>query len=279
MRVKCVKEANIPGGAQAVERALSILEFVAFAQTPVTVSEIAQSVGLHRNTAYRLARALLARDYLEVENGTYTLGPRLVVLSQAASRQNVLLRKSDPFLQEVCDAAGEVVNLGIRRGDEVFYLGRWETNEPRPGVYVRIGERAPLYTSALGKVLLAGMSPEARGQYYRRCPFTAFTAHTITNAEDLEQAIRAVQRTGFAEDLEELSDGVRCVAVPITVNGSVVAATSVSFPVVRYSAENRDRYLAWLRAAAAKIADVLASRDPGTGGGGPEPLFARTSDH
>ena len=254
-----MNESNMPGGAQAVERALSIVEYVASVETPVTVSEIAQHVGLNRNTAYRLTRTLEARDYLEVDNGAYTLGPRLVVLSQAALRRNILLRKSDPVLQEVSDRLGEVVNLGIRRGDEVFYLSRWETSEPGLGVYVRTGQRAPLYASALGKVLLAGMPHDARDQYYRRCPFRTYTPQTIATSSDLEAAVRSAEAMGYAEDLEELSLGVRCVAVPIRVGGAIIAAASVSAPLARCTDERRRLALDLLRNAARRIEDALTT--------------------
>jgi DNA-binding IclR family transcriptional regulator len=257
MRVNWMNESNMPGGAQAVERALSVLEYVASAETPVTVSEIAQNVHLNRNTAYRLTRTLVARDYLEVDDGAYSLGPRLVVLSQSAAHRNVLLSKSDPHLQAVCDTLGEVVNLGIRRGDEVFYLSRWETSEPGLGVYVRTGQRAPLYASALGKVLLAAMPVEARAQYYRRCPFRAYTPHTLTTEADLDRAVRAAEGRGYAEDLEELSEGVRCLAVPIQVNDVVIAAASVSVPVPRFTEERRQRALGELTAAAERIGAAL----------------------
>jgi DNA-binding IclR family transcriptional regulator len=268
-----MNESNMPGGAQAVERALSIVEYVASVETPVTVSEIAQHVGLNRNTAYRLTRTLEARDYLEQDNGAYTLGPRLVVLSQAAVRRNILLRKSDPVLQNVSDTLGEVVNLGIRRGDEVFYLSRWETSNPGLGVYVRTGQRAPLYASALGKVLLAGLSSDVRAQYYRRCPFRVYTPHTLTTPVALDAAVQAAQRLGYAEDLEELSEGVRCLAVPIRVRGTVLAAASVSAPVARFTDARRGQAQELLREASRRIEDALTTvRTPVPAGteGGPD---------
>lgn len=260
--VKAVTGMSMPGGAQAVERALGILEFVASMPAPVTVQEIAKGMDLHRNTAYRLARTLAARDYLEVENGAYTLGPRLAALGQSVGRLNFLVRACDPILQEVSDATGEVVNLGIRRGDQVFYLGRWETTTQHAGVYVRMGQQAPLYASALGKVLLGAMAPEARAAYYRRCPFTPYTAHTVTRAEDLDELVRRALDRGYAEDLEELSEGVRCVAVPVVSDGVVMAAISIALPALRLTEESRAQFVVHLTKAASSVSRALDLPDP-----------------
>jgi DNA-binding IclR family transcriptional regulator len=251
---------SIPEGAQAVERALGVLEYVAAMSGPVTVAEIAKGMQLHRNTAYRLAKTLAARGYLEAENGAFTVGPKLVVLGRAASPLDLLLRRSDQILQEVCDATQEVVNLGVRRLDEVFYLGRWEATAPRAGVYVRTGEQAPLYASALGKVLLSGMGQAARADYYARCPFVAYTARTITRAADLEEQVQGVLAHGYAEDVEELSEGVRCVAVPVAVDGRTVAAISISLPALRFREADREMYVAMLTKAAGDIANSMGAK-------------------
>lgn len=245
------------GGAQAVERALAILEFVASERAPVTINEIARGLELHRNTAYRLAKTLAAWGYLEAESSAFSLGPRLAVIARSESRLNLLVRRSDPILQGACEAVGEVVNLGIRRADEVFYLGRWE-GAPRAGVYVRTGQRAPLYASALGKILLSTMTPGARAEYYQRCPFVAHTAHTITSPEILESAVQAAQALGYAEDVEELSEGVRCIAVPIVQDGATVAAVSIAAPAIRMTADVVVRHRSLLTDAAARIGDALS---------------------
>ncbi|MCL4318737.1 MAG: IclR family transcriptional regulator [Firmicutes bacterium] len=252
-----MKNNNVPEGAQAVERVLSILEYVAQRQTPVKLGEIAESMKLHRNTAYRLARTLVAKDYLDVEDGAYTLGPMAIVLGQSQSRENVLLRKCEPYLQQLCDTTREVTNLGILRADEVFYLGRWEDKEYRAGVFVRSGQRAPLYASALGKIFLAAMTQEERNDYYARCPWTVYTSHTIVHKEGVDEAVQRAQLLGYAEDEEELSYGVRCVAVPVLVNERVIAAVSIAVPTIRFTPESQSQCVGLLRETTKRLSKEL----------------------
>ncbi len=223
-----------------VEQAIAMLEFVAARSNPVKLAQLSRDLDLDRNTVYQLTRALVTLDYLEVGDRGYVLGPKPLVLSRSTTVGALLLRKSEPHMQELCDRTQEITNLGIRRRDEVFYLSRWEVVNPQPGLYIRTGEKASLYASAMGKVLLAGMSAEQRAAYYKRCTFTKFTHRTIDSADELEQAIQAVYRDGFARDMEELSTGVRCVAVPLKVDDVIVAALSISSPTVRFDEHVED---------------------------------------
>lgn len=248
------------GGTQAIERALSVLEFVVTSQSPVGLSEITNALRLNRNTVYRLVRMLVLRQYLDVDNGSYTVGPMVIVLAQAQSKNVLLLRQCEPRLQDLSERTGECINLGILRGDEVFYLGRWEPTVDRTGLYIKVGQRAPLYASGLGKVFLASMSPEDRRDYYRRQALARLTPYTITNVDDLEQVVETVKREGFAQDIEEVTEAIRCVAVPLIVGGSLVAAISIAFPTVRYSPERISEYTQKLTRAAHSIADQIDKR-------------------
>jgi IclR family KDG regulon transcriptional repressor len=254
MWVMLMKDGHAPEGAQAVERVLGILEYVAAQNLPVRLNDIAEHLKLHRNTAYRLARTLVARDYLDIDDGAYVLGPMAVVLGQSNSRDNILLRKSSPYLQEISRTIGEVTNLGLLRSHEVFYLGRWEDTTNHVGVYVRTGQRAPIYASALGKVFLSAMSLSEREECYKRQPLRAYTAHTLTDVADLERAVLTVRELGYAVDLEELSEGVSCIAVPLVIGGETLAAISISCPTIRFTPDSRRRYVDMLLTVSKNIA-------------------------
>lgn len=252
----------VPDGAQAVFRAFSILELVLYEELPVKMADIAARLSLHRNTTYRLVRTLTAMGYLESVDGAYAAGPKTVFLGRPSGLRSLLVRKCRRHLQALSNEIGEVTNLAVLDGDEVLYLDRWEQTDTVAGLYVRSGQEAPLYASALGKVFLASWSIDDRHDYYRRCPFVAHTPHTLTSPEALEAAIIEVKRTGFAEDLEELMVGVRCLAVPIVVRGSTIAALSTAIPASRFQPEGRIHYAKLLKATASAIsADLSAQRD------------------
>src|SRR6478609_9999397 len=86
------ESASGPGGLQSVDRALQVLELLA-AWGAGGVSELANEIGVHKSTAFRLLGALEARDLVEQtsERGKYRLGFGLVRL---ARRVNVHLEFS-----------------------------------------------------------------------------------------------------------------------------------------------------------------------------------------
>lgn len=259
-----MKPAPVPDGAQAVFRALSILELVLYEESPVKLANIAARLSLHRNTTYRLVRTLTAMGYLESVDGAYAAGPKTIALGRSAGLRGLLLRKCRPHLQALSNELGEVTNLAVLNGDEVLYLERWEQTDTVAGLYVRSGQEAPLYASALGKVFLSSWSLEERRDYYRRCPFVAHTPYTLTSPDALEAAIVKVKETGFAEDLEELMVGVRCLAVPIVVHCTTIAALSTAIPVLRFRPNERIHYAKLLQATAVRISSELSAQHDGS---------------
>ncbi|MBU6150198.1 MAG: hypothetical protein KGR25_02040, partial [Chloroflexi bacterium] len=60
------------------------------------------------------------------------------------------------------------------------------------------------------------------------------TPKTITTKAALRKELEKVARTGVAFDVEEFQAGVACIAVPLRVSGSVVAALTISTPIARF---------------------------------------------
>lgn len=62
-------------GTQTLQRGLDIIDHLA--NGPVRLADLATALSLPRSTAYRLARALHAREYLASTRDGYAIGPRL----------------------------------------------------------------------------------------------------------------------------------------------------------------------------------------------------------
>ena len=66
-------------GVQSIDRALDIIEAVAEAGRPMGLTEIANQVGLHKSTAYRIIETLFKRGYLaKTDEGSYKIGLKLI---------------------------------------------------------------------------------------------------------------------------------------------------------------------------------------------------------
>jgi DNA-binding IclR family transcriptional regulator len=105
-----------------------------------------------------------------------------------------------------------------------------------------VGRLVPAHCTALGKALLAHLSPGERRDLLAGRPLERRTAKTITSLRRLEVEMARVLARGYAVDDEELHEGVLCVAAPVRDHaGEVVAAISVSVLKARVTAARMER--------------------------------------
>lgn len=218
------------GTNQSVERAAAVLTTFLDGHT-MRVSDVASRTGLGQSTASRLLSTLESMEFVERDevSSLYRLGPALITLGGAALNQHPVHRAARQPAQNVVAALGLAANVATRQENTLFYLCSFEG--PRaPKTYALTGRRNPLHATGLGKCLVSDLSPEERRSVLHT--LSPYTAHTITDHEDLDRAIDHVMAHGYATETEELALGRACVAAPIyDHSGRVVAALSVSGPL------------------------------------------------
>jgi IclR family KDG regulon transcriptional repressor len=218
---------------QTVSNALRMLE-VFHSETEMGVSDLARRLDLHKNNAFRLLATLELAGYIQQTPSTelYHLGPRCLELGHAFARSHGLINQARPILEELGEAMGETVHLGVLHDDEVVHLdGVLPEQIVLTGL--RVGERLPAHCTALGKVLLADGGLEHVDREFQR-----YTDSTIVDPAKLADELRAVALQGYAPDLEEFAPGLSCVAAPIRdASARAVASISISAPTFRFSEE------------------------------------------
>ncbi|WP_382116092.1 MULTISPECIES: IclR family transcriptional regulator C-terminal domain-containing protein [Streptomyces] len=128
---------------------------------------------------------------------------------------------------------------------------------------LRIGRRNPLYSTAIGKVLLAWMMPGEARTVLAGVKFRKSTAKTLASAEAVTSILPHVRQQGYGEDNEEQEDGLLCLAVPVFDRfDRVIAGLSLSFPTMRCGYEGALR-----RAVEGGRAGDFRAAWPSPGGG------------
>lgn len=224
-------------GVQSVDRAVSVLEFLAGAGWS-GVTEIADALGVHKSTSWRLVATLEARGLVaqHEDTGKYHLGFGLVHLARAVTVGFDLKRRARPVSERLADQTGETVVIAVPDGDGVVNI---DQIIPQSGVVSMswMGRRTPLHCSANGKALLAFLPDDEREETLA-APHERFTPHTVIDRDQLEQQLAAVRRDGYAAALEELEQGLNAVAAPImAADGELLGALSISAPAWRLPAE------------------------------------------
>ncbi|MEV7965142.1 IclR family transcriptional regulator [Sphaerisporangium sp. NPDC088356] len=239
---------------QSVDRALDVLEALADQGGEAGLSEIAARTGLPYGTIHRLLRSLLARGYVRQESDRrYALGSALVRLGGAAERMVGVW--AQPYLEKMVALSGETANLAVLEGDFVVYVAQ-AASPRRLRMFAEVGRRVLPHSTAVGKVLLAERADAAA--ILTRTGLPRRTEHTITSIEAMLAELDRVRGQGYAMDLGEEELGVHCLAVPVRDGGKVIAGMSISGPVDRIEALDRDELAQGMRAIAADFGTDVA---------------------
>lgn len=223
---------------QSVSHALDVLEEFRGEVDELGVTELSKKLKLHKNNVFRILATLQSRNYIEQNkaNDNYRLGLKCLELGQTFIRQRGMLKQAKPILRTLAQHTGETSYISILRGDEVVYI---DSVEPETTVRVvsRLGLNMPAHATAAGKALVAFESEEDLRKRFQE-ELEGFTASTIRDLENLFRDLRMVQEKGFATDMEEFEEGLRCIAAPIRdYTRKVIGALSISGPANRLTDE------------------------------------------
>ncbi|BDZ52193.1 hypothetical protein GCM10025867_44340 [Frondihabitans sucicola] len=125
-------------------------------------------------------------------------------------------------------------------------------------MYSRVGLRAPIHCTAVGKVLAADLPSPAQERLLSRLDYQRFTDRTLVSASALASELELVATQGHAEDHEEHESFINCVGAPIRDGtGRAVAALSVSVPTLSLDHAGVLALLPQVRSAAAAVSRDL----------------------
>lgn len=224
-----VRRPDAPTGAQAIDRASTLLLHIMQAEQPPLLTQLATTHDLAKSTTSRILSALerqglVARDVA----GAFIPGPALTRFARSRAGQLDLVPQYRPLLERIASVTGETANLAIATADAVELLDQVD-GQYLLGTRNWVGSSVPFHCSALGKVLLAfGVAEIPPGRLERR------TAKTISTRSELVTELEQVKRRGFAVIRDELEEGLTAIAAPLRdADGSVVAAISITGPTAR----------------------------------------------
>jgi IclR family KDG regulon transcriptional repressor len=247
-----------PESVAAVLKVFAILQALA-EKGELGISDLSVRLAMPKATVYRFLQTMKTLGYVRQEPDTerYGLTMRMFELGAKAPGMPDVVELSKPHMQHLSEATGETVHLGMLIDSEIIYVHKVDSRHML-GMYSRIGRRAPLHCTAIGKVLMAWESPEKRERILQGCEFQRFREKTITSREAYAQELQRTLAQGYGQDREEFDDHIRCAAIPIfDRNNQVIAGLSVSFPTFRYDESREPELVASLRAASREISRQL----------------------
>jgi IclR family acetate operon transcriptional repressor len=259
--------ANSPavgaGHTQALSRGLAVLEALAATEGGATLTAIAASVALPVPTVFRLLNTLAELGYVQQEPaGEWLVGVRAFRVGAAFLDHRNLVVRAYPFLKRLMESSGETTNLAVIEQGEAVFVEQVQCRELMR-MSTKLGARAPLHASGVGKAMLAAMDPRAIDAALGRRVLRHHTPHTITDRAALLQELAVTRERGWSLDAEEHAEGLCCVASVLWDEyGEPWAAISLAGPTSRISPQRVPGLGVLVRSAAADLTAALGGHPP-----------------
>jgi len=245
---------------RSATRIPQVLRLLADAPDGATLSTLSKSNGTPKSSLLALLRALTQTGFVQRRDGRYAIGPESIKLASAIVAQRRFPDIAIPVVDALATASGESAFLAQLADDapEAVYIYRADSASALRFI-AEVGAREPLYSSAVGRVLLAFQPKPWRETYLRAARLTPRTPKTVGSKRALRGIVEQVRRARLAVSFEETIEGVAGIASPVFDKaGNPLAGLVIGAPVSR--ARPRLKLLEHLvRDAAAEISGLMGS--------------------
>ena len=223
---------------QSLAKGFRVLEVFTPDEPELVLADVARAAGLDNGSAFRFLNTLVALGYVEKVDGTkrFRLTLKCLDLGFNAIARSELRQLARPLLRAIVGESIEAASIAVLDGAEIVYVERVQAGLARLGVDVHIGSRAPVYSTAVGQVILAHMPRALQIEILQSRPRERRTTATIVELDALLAKFERIRRAGFAISDQENVAGLRVLAAPLVdADGTVLAALSVAAPAFNLS--------------------------------------------
>jgi DNA-binding IclR family transcriptional regulator len=194
-----------------------------------TLPEIVDEFDRPKSTVHDHLNTLTRLGYLVNEDGRYRLSLRFLNLGGQVRSRSPVFEVAESEVRELAQETGEHANLMVEENGKGVFLYKVKGDESVT-LDTYEGMEVFLHTTAMGKAILADLSPERRDAIIDEHGLPAVTENTVTDRTALLEELDRIRERGYAIDNEERLPGIRCVAASIATDDGVVGALSISAP-------------------------------------------------
>lgn len=242
-------------------KALDVIEYFASCNNePMRLQDIAESLSMNASTVLRFLTALCECGYVKQDPHTlrYSLTFKICSIANKVSTNIHLYDMALPIMKQIAATYNESVCLAIEQDMTVVYIGIVQGPDQMLRTMQRIGNRAPMHCTGVGKLLLLDHKEEDIDRMIEEKGLTVFTQNTISTKEALLDELNNVRQNGYAFDNEECEIGAKCIAVPIRdYTRKIVACISVTGPIFRMTDEKLSQNMDYIVTQGLELSNML----------------------
>ncbi|UTM45740.1 IclR family transcriptional regulator domain-containing protein [Glutamicibacter mysorens] len=238
---------------ESLDRGLNVLRVFSEKKT-LTVADVAVRSGITRTAARRFVLTLEHLGYVTQCAGGYTLYPAVLELGDAYLQSNPLVDLSYPYLGKLVDQVHESASITVLHGLNVYYIARAAADRIVTA-NITVGQTLPAHFTAVGSVLLSGLSEDELAAYFELLR----ASDPKVDTQDLRAEIAKAKKRGWAMTRQAHVKGIRSVAVPVLdAEGRIIAAANIAAHSSRANEEEfKEIFLPLLQATASEITTAL----------------------
>lgn len=242
-----------PGGAAAVDRALTLLQAFQAGDPPLSLAVLAERTQLYKSTVLRLLASLEHTMLVErLDDGRYALGHGVARLHQVYAASYSLERLVMPELRRLVDSTGESAAFHVQwgHGARAHRVSLLRVDSPQPiRDHYKAGDMLPMGGGVGAKVLIAFGADKA-----------LLKAHNKTPAH--QQLLQDIRKRGYHAAVGDRDPDVAGISAPVfKAEGSahVLAGSLIlTMPANRYNPQ----HIPWVVAAAQRLSQQMGSHQP-----------------
>jgi DNA-binding IclR family transcriptional regulator len=223
------------------------------------VTELSKHLDVTKGTVHNHLTTLEENKLVVRDGDEFRLGLRFFEYGEHVKNRHKIYEVGVSEADKLAEETGELGNILVEEHGLGTYLYRAE-GENALSLDTDIGSRVYLHQTGLGQAILAHLPEERVEEIIEEHGLEPSTDQTITTREGLFEELSAIRDRGYALDMEERAEGIRCVAAPVITNDGVVrGAVSVAGPASRMRGEYLETTVSDLVERAANVISINLS--------------------
>lgn len=245
---------------EVIKKAVSLLSYMSRKSGTAGVSELARAFSMPKTTVHRILSTL--RDdnvVIKTDDGSYKIGPTVLLWSSGYKFSTGLITIARPWLEKLREESQETIHLSVFEHGKAQYAERLDTPQAVVLRWSQLGMPLPLYCTAAGRAILTALPEHELDTYLAQTKLERRTINTVIQPSELKKMLARFRIQGYAEEIEENEESIRCVGAAIkNGHGYPVAAISLTAPSFRFTDKDAARMGVLIASAAAEISQKIS---------------------